>query len=154
MNDLIGGDLFDPAVPTESGHWVSEQYARLAEVVSDYDPQFELRWIPPEHRASREEKSKPYVVWDTITNTAVFFASELDTPVDILTKLFEGDNKHGDVLKRLDARNAAVKAMELKAELEKREEQMEYAAFLMATKKNYITLEDGRRVDDQLRPIL
>jgi hypothetical protein len=145
--------LFDPAVPTDDGHWVSEQFERLARIVSDYDPQFELRWIPPENRTELEDKAKPYVVWDTVTNSPVFFASELDTPVDILTRLFEGDNSKHDVLKRIDAHNAAVEAMRLKEELDKREEQMEYAAWLIGTEKNYIQLGKGRKVDDQLRPL-
>ncbi len=67
-------------IPTETGRWVSEHYERLARVVQDYDPQFELRWIPPEARTDPE-------------------------------------------------------------------------AFLIGTKKNYIKLGKGRKVDDQLRPL-
>jgi hypothetical protein len=145
--------LFDPAVPTDDGRWVSENFERLARIVQDYDPQFELRWIPPERRETPDERSKPYVVWDTVTNSAVFFASELDTPVEILTRLFEGDNKHGDVLKRIDAHNAAVQAIKMKEEMDRREEQMDYAAWLIGTEKNYIQLGKGRKVDDQLRPL-
>lgn len=146
--------LFDPAVPTDDGHWVSESFERLARVVQDYDPQFELRWIPPENRVSPEDTTKPYVVWDTVTNTPVFFASELDTPVEILTRLFNGDNKHGKVLERLDAHNAAIQALEMKKRMDEAEERNDYAAFLIGTKKNYIELGKGRKVDDQLRPLL
>lgn len=145
--------MFDPAVPTDDGRWVSENFERLARVVQDYDPQFELRWIPPEQRATPDERSKPYVIWDTVTNTPVFFASELDTPVDILTRLFAGDNKHGDVLQRLDAHNAALQAMQMKEQMDAAEERQEYIAWLTQTKKNFINLGNGRKVDDQLRPI-
>lgn len=141
-------------IPTESGHWVNEHFERLARVIEDYDPQFELRWIPPEARSDPEDRKKPYVVWDTYTDTPVFFASEMDTPESILTTLFNADNKHGNVLERLDAHNNAVRALELKAEMDKREEKMDYVSWLIGTKKNYITLPGGRRVDDQLRPIL
>lgn len=146
--------LFDPAVATDDGHWVSENFERLARVVQDYDPQFELRWIPPENRTNPEDRKNPYVVWDVIVNVPVFYASELDTPVAILAKLFEGDSKHGDVLKRLEAHNAAVEAMNLKEQMDKHEEQMEFAKFLIGTEKNFIQLGKGRKVDDQLRPIL
>jgi len=145
--------LFDPAVPTDDGRWVSENFERLARIVQDYDPQFELRWIPPENRATLEERAKPYVIWDTVTNSPVFFASELDSPADILEKLFLGDNTKGDVLKKIDAHNAAVQAIKMKEEMDAREEKMEYAAWLMGTEKNYITLGKGRKVDDQLRPL-
>jgi len=140
-------------IPTEDNRWVSEHYERLARVVQDYDPQFELRWIPPEARTDPEDRKKPYVIWDTVTNHPVFYASELDTPEDILTRLFMGDNSKGDVLKKIDAHNAAIKAMEMKEQLDLAEERKDYAAFLIGTQKNYIQLGKGRKVDDQLRPI-
>lgn len=141
-------------IPTETGVWVNEHFERLARVVQDYDPQFELRWIPPSARTDPEDRKKPYVIWDLFTNTPVLFASELDTPEDILARLFDADNKQGDVLKRLDAHNAAVKAMKMKEEMDISEERQEYAEFLIGTRKNYIQLGKGRKVDDQLRPIL
>jgi hypothetical protein len=144
----------DAFIPSEDGRWVSERYERLARVVQDYDPQFELRWIPPEHRETQDERSKPYVVWDTVTNSAVFFASELDTPEDILARLFMGDSSKGDVLARIDAHNAAIEAMNMKEQLDAEEERQEKIAWLIGTKKNYINLGGGRKVDDQLRPIL
>lgn len=145
--------LFDPAVPTDDGHWVSENFERLARIVHDYDPQYELRWIPPELRETVDDRAKPYVVWDTVTNYPVFYASELDTPADILTRLFLGDNKFGNVLDRIEAHNKALEAIKMKEELDRREEKMEYAAWLMGTEKNYIQLGKGRKVDDQLRPL-
>lgn len=140
-------------IPTETGHWVDENFERLARVVQDYDPRFELRWIPPEHRSTDSDRAKPYVIWDTDTNTPVFHASELDTPTDILERLFAGDISKGDVLARIDKHNAAIKAMELKAQLDEAEERQEYVAWLIGSKKNYLTLPGGRRVDDQLRPL-
>jgi hypothetical protein len=141
-------------IPTETGEWVSEHYERLARVVQDYDPQFELRWIPVAARVDPEDRKKPYVIWDLVSNTPVFFASELDTPEDILTRLFMSDNTKGNVLERIEAHNAAIMAMNMKEDLDRREEQMDKVAFLIGTEKNYINLGGGRKVDDQLRPIL
>lgn len=146
--------MFDSFIPTDDGRWVSEKYERLARVVQDYDPQFELRWIPPEHRETPDEKSKPYVVWDTVTNHPVFYASELDTPESILERLFMGDNTKGNVLERIDAHNAAVEALRLKEQLDLQGERQEYIEHLIRNKNNYIRLPGGRKVDDQLRPIL
>lgn len=139
-------------VPTETNHWVDENFARLAEIIRDYDPNLEFRWIPPDKRVTKEDKSKPYCVVDTRTNSIVFYASELDTPEDILTKIFHSDNKHGNVLKRLDARNAAIQALKMKAWLDYAEEAKEQSAFLMGTKKNYIR-HNGFLLDDQLRKL-
>lgn len=140
-------------IPTDDGRWVSEHFARLAEVIKDYDPQFELRWIPPEYRETPEDRKNCYVVWDTYSNYPVFHAGELDTPESILGRLFDSDNRNGDVLKRIDAHNAAIEALQLKEELDRREEQQDYAAWLAGTNKNYIKLKGGRVVDDQLRRI-
>ena len=82
------------------------------------------------------------------------FAGPADTPEKILEELFMGDNSKGDVYARLEAHNAAVKALEMKERLDIAEEKREYVEWLVATKKNYITLPGGRKVDDQLRPIL
>ena len=140
-------------VPTDDGRWVSEQYERLARVVQDYDPQFELRWIPPEHRATPDDIKKCYVVWDIVANAPVLFAGELDTPEDILTRLFDSDNKHGNVLERLDKHNKAVELMKMKEKMDLAEERQEYVAWLMQTQKNYINMGKGRVVDDQLRTV-
>ena len=144
---------FDVAVPTTDGHWVSEKFERMARIVEDYDPSFELRWIPSELRHTPEERAKPYVIWDTERNCSVFYAGELDSPEDILERLFLGDTRKGDVLAKLDARNAAVRALEMRAKLDDAEAKMDYTKFLIGTKKNYIQLGNGRKVDDQLRPI-
>lgn len=145
-------------VPSEDGRWISEDFARLSEVIYDYDPRFELRWIPPESRETRDERAKPICVWDTLTNSAVLLASENDSPESILTRLWSGDpSKQGgydNILKKVEASERAAKVLELKAKMEQDEERMEYAAWLMATDKNYIHLKDGTKVDDQLRPIL
>lgn len=140
-------------VPTDTGRWVSEKYARLAEIVEDYDPQFELRFIPPEHRETLEDKKKCYVIWDLATNSPVLFASELDEPETILSRLFWSDNKQGNVLDRIEAHNAAQEAFRMKEEMDRRAEAREKIAWLMGTRKNYINMGDGRVLDDQLRRI-
>lgn len=140
-------------VPTDDGRWVSENYERLARVVQDYDPQFELRWIPPEHRETPDDISKCYVIWDIISNAPVLFAGELDTPEQILGRLFDSDNKHGNVLERIDAHNNAIKALRMKEQMDVAEERQDKISWLIGTKKNYINMGNGRVVDDQLRPL-
>lgn len=141
-------------IPTDDGQWVDENFERLARVVQDYDPQFELRWIPPGQRDTNLERLNPYVIVDIITNSPVMFASGSETATGILERLFSMDNSKGDVVARMDAHNAAVQAMEMKKKLDLADERKEYVQFLIGTKKNYIQLGKGRKVDDQLRPIL
>lgn len=137
-------------VPTEDGRWVDETYARLAEIISDYDPYLELRWIPPESRQSLEDKTKCYAIFDTRTNYLVMTASELDTPPQVLAKLFDIDNKNGDVLKRLENHNAAVKAFELKEHMERMGEANEFAKWVWKNEKN-VWKHNGIKYDDEMR---
>lgn len=140
--------------PTDDGQWVDEQFERLARVVKDYDPGYALYWIPPAQRETLQEKQKPYVVVDERTGLPIMWASRTDTPDKILEELFLGDNSKGDVLARMEAHNAAIEALKMKEKMDLAEERQEYVSWLIGTKKNYITLPGGRKVDDQLRPIL
>lgn len=139
-------------IPTDDGQWVDENYERLARLIQDYDHNLTLAWIPPDKR-TRDDK-KPYVIIDTLTNTPVMYASELDTPNDILTNLFMADNKQGDVLSRIEASNNAAQLLEQKTRLDQYEEEMDKAEFLFRSKTNYLKMgknEDGKliKMDDQ-----
>lgn len=120
--------MVDTYIPTDEGRWVSAEFERLAQVIQDYDPQFELRWIPPEHR--RTEDKKPYCIFDLKIQKVVFFASELDSPVDILERLFRGDNAKHDVLANLERREAAQRALELRKSMDDYEDAADKANFL------------------------
>jgi hypothetical protein len=144
-------------VPTNDGSWVNENFQRLAEVIRDYDPQFELRYIPPDKRSEPTDHSRAYCVFDLISQTPAFYAGHDATPETILTHLFDIDNKHGDVLARMEARNNATEALRLKEQMDIREEKKEYVQWLMKTRKNTINLKDRHgekfKVDSQMRRI-
>lgn len=137
-------------VPTDDGRWVNSDYERLARNIQEYDPGLELRWIPPEHR-TREDK-KPYCIVDTRNNTVVLHASELDTPADILTRLYLADDKYGNPLDRLEAHNLAIKNLELARWLDEREDMMDQARFLLETPLHWVKF-NGKKLDDTRRPV-
>lgn len=138
-------------VPAHDGSWVDENFARLAEIVKEYDAWLELRWIPPDKRLG--EDRNPYAIWDTRTNTPVFFANQVDSPVDILARLLSADNKYGSVLNRLEAANLAQERFNRKIREDVLAEAREEVAFLVGSPKNYIK-HRGKKLDDQRRPIL
>jgi hypothetical protein len=145
-------------IVTENGEWVNENFQRLAEIIKDYDPYLELRWIPPGQRDTDADKKNPYCIIDTRSDYIVMFASERDTPQSILARLFTADNKHGSVMDRLDAENAANEAFRLKAQIDDEEMKKDFVAWLIGTKQNYINTRNpitGEKVklDDQLRRI-
>lgn len=137
----------------ELDRWISAEFSRLAEIIQDYNidgANLELRWIPPDQRT--EEDKKPYVVWDNNANVPVLFASELDTPIEILAKLFDIDNRNGDVLKRMHAHNAAQRAFQLKEEMDRMEQAHDFSAFVLANKKS-VWKHDGQKYDEEFRKL-
>jgi hypothetical protein len=135
-------------IPTSTGEWVSEDYERLARIIKDYDDKLELRWIPPGNR-TREDKA-PYVIVDTRSERAVLWATELDTPTDILIRLRDSDNNNGDVVDRLEAYEWAVKVQDHKKWLDELEEAAEQANFLLNTPLHYVKV-DGVKYDEHRR---
>lgn len=138
-------------IPADNGTWVDENFERLARVVQDYDPSLVLAWIPPDKR-TRDDK-KPYAIMDIRTNQPVMFASELETPVGILERLFNADNQKGNVLDRLEARENAEKALAMKEWLDKREEVNEVAKFFINSPLHTVK-HNGKKFDHQRRPVL
>lgn len=142
----------------EDGQWVNEHFARLAEVIKDYDEALELQWIPPGQRTEEADKKNPYRIIDSRSNSVVMFASERDTAEQILARLWGADNQQGSVLDRIDIENAAAQALKYKEQMDEAELKKDFTAFLIGTKKNYIKTQNpitGEKVkfDDQLRRI-
>lgn len=139
--------MIDHAVYSqEAGSFVSSKLQRLAEILQDYDEFLELRWIPPAARTD-VDISRPYCVVHSPPDKksyVVMYFNESDDPENILAQIFAGDNwKSGNVLKRLEAQDAAVKAFELKSQIEADLESADMAHFLMTSRsKNYVKWKD------------
>jgi hypothetical protein len=146
-------------IATDTGEWVDENYERLARMLQDYSPTLELRYIPSDKR-TRDDK-KPYQVVNRDANgleTVVCYASELDSPVDILTTVFNADNKHGNVLDRIEAHNRAQELFKLKEKDDQLTEALDLARFMFKTPLHYIKMgrdSEGKQIkfDDTRRRI-
>jgi hypothetical protein len=138
-------------IPTDDNRWVNADFERLARNIKEYNPDLELRWIPPEHR-TREDKA-PYIVVDTKINQSVLHANELDTPTEILTRLYLADSKNGNVLDRIEAHNLAVLNLQMQEWVDEREDMMDQARFLFFSPLNTVRF-NGKKLDHQRRPLL
>lgn len=132
------------------GQWVSEKFERLASLLQDYDPNLELRWIPPAVR-TREDK-EPFVIFDLRSNTPVLFAKEQDEPHQILARLWGIDNKHTNVLDKIEIEERAKKALEMKAWMDAKEEAAELAYFFKQSPLHTIK-HNGKKFDHNRRRI-
>lgn len=129
--------------------WISAEFQRLAQIIEDYDSYLELRYTPPQFVTN---ENYPYHIWDTRTNYVVMVVSHLDPIEDILTKLFNIDNKNGDVLKSMNAKNAAIQAVKMRKWLDEREERVDFTSFVFNNEKNYWT-HDGRKRDAEFNDL-
>lgn len=149
----------DIIVATEEGRFVSQKWMFLAEMLQDYNPSLELRWIPPEKREA-EDRDKPYMVVHQDRqgrNYIVLYASETDQPEDVMTRIIQADMKHGNVLDRMEIRNNVQRLFELRKREEELAEQEEFAAWLVKTNKANPTFRDKSgelvKLDSQLNRV-
>lgn len=143
----------------EGNTFVDQKWMYLAEMISDYNPKLELRWIPTDKR-SPEDRNKPYIVVHTDKDNKeyiVLYASDLDTPEEIMTRLLNADMKHGDVYQRMQTRNAVNKLFELRYQEEQLAQEEDLARWLTETKLVNPTFrnKDGEliKLDSQLNRV-
>lgn len=132
------------------GQWVNADFERLARMVKDYDEDLELCWIPPAAR-TRDDK-EPYAIRDTRTQSIVFFVKETDSPVDVISRLFTGDNKHGNVLNRIEAAEDARRVWAMKKQQDEMEEAAHLAYFFKQSPLHTIK-HNGKKFDHNRRLI-
>lgn len=141
----------------EAGAFVSSKLQTLGAILHDYDPQLEIRWIPP--RARTTEDSKPYCIVHNIPGKppyTIFYFSDLDQPEDILARIWAGDNKQGHVLNKIEAQEQAIRAFHMKEWLERNEEAADKFHYLFTDRSpNYVNWvdDDGNkiRLDEERR---
>lgn len=124
----------DIAIPTEDGRWVSEKHERIARIIQDYDPELHLAYIPPENR---EANDVPFAVIHTPhgkPSYVVFTANECDER--ILERLWENDSTKGDPLARIDNHNAALKAIEIRKQMDEAEERQDLVSHIVRSPLN------------------
>lgn len=143
----------------EGNTFVDQKWSYLAEMIGDYNPALELRWIPTDKR-SPQDRSKPYIVVHTDASNReyiVLYASDLDTPEEIMTRIINSDMKHGNVQTRMDTRNTVNRLFELRAQEEQLAQEEDLAAWLVKTKKTNPTYrnKDGEliKLDSQLNRV-
>jgi hypothetical protein len=141
MSIPSAGDIY---IPTEEGYFVNQKWADLAEMIAECYPTLRLMWIPPDRRRD-EDRKECYAIVDThetVDNKPILYASEQDTPEDVLVRLWAGDTHKVHPLKLIDMHNEAIRALQAKRLYEDRQEAMELAKFMLSD-RNYITMKDA-----------
>lgn len=129
--------IYDP----ESGHFVSERHQHVATILHDYNPELELRWIPPERRSDPQDREFPFAVWHAPKDKPaylVFLVKEDEVDQRLLERVFLADQAKNDVRARLMAQNAAAEAMRLFDKAAQEEEMAEFHSWLLKTPRSTV----------------
>jgi hypothetical protein len=120
--------------PTETGQWVSRNQQRIAEIISDYDPNLRLQWIPTNERGPQDYAFRVVDFTPGRPPYAVCFGHEADER--LLAQIFAADNaKNGGTLNVLDRMNAAAELVQAKKNQEQIEEANEMAHSILRSQK-------------------
>lgn len=116
-------DLSNTYVMDSEHGTLSVKHMRVAEIIRDYNPELELAFIPKNARTAFD--ADPFAVIHNMPNGqryVVFTCKEDEVDERLLTRLFMSDNKNGDVLKKLEAEEAARRLMQMKQQMDEMED--------------------------------
>jgi hypothetical protein len=123
----------------ETGHLLSAEMLRIAEILQDYNPTLDLVWIPPEDRRV-DDTELPFAVRCTPSNGAkpyiVFQLREDEVDHRVLERVFEADTSRNDVLSMLERREAALRLVEMKRKMDEAEERKEFVKSVFSSRKS------------------
>lgn len=129
MSELAGW-LADAPTAHDDGHFISAKVSRIVELIREYDPRLDVKWVPPDVREpgdaafaiiERTREGREEVVFHVQT--------EEEFNESVLVRVYRSDVAHNDVLGNIEAQNRAVKA----AQEARKRDQMEEAHDLMRT---------------------
>ena len=126
-------DLSGAAILTDAGA-LPAKYERIAEIINDYDPNLELRWIPPADRTVLDRE--PFAIWNTQFDYLVGTFREDEMDHRIIAHLFSINNANGSVLDRLEREEAARQALALKEQMDQQEEERAFMKSVIKSNKS------------------
>lgn len=105
---------------------LSQEHLRIAQILYDFDPNLELSYIPEQDRTP--EDKEPFALFHTHNGHRylVMTIAPQDMNHKLVEKVFSAAIDENDVLGRIEAADAAQRAMDLAAEMERRAERREF----------------------------
>lgn len=132
------------------GHLVSAKAQRIVQAIKDYEPELEVKWVPP---AARVEGQAAYAIIHNAPGNApyVLFYVQNDEDFDerVLAKIIANDQRGGkQTYSDFEAWEESRKLLEKQAFLDRMEEAKDIAAFVAKTHLNTIKIDDNLTIRD------
>ena len=126
--------VMDLPVAHEDGSFVSEKVSRIVELIREYDPRLDVRWIP---RAARDPGDAAFAIVelgrDNQWRTAFLVEKEEDFDERVLARIYGADSTKHDIQGKLEAMQKAQQALKDKEWSEAIAEANDKARFLWKT---------------------
>lgn len=119
----------------DANAFISERVRRVSEIVNEYDPGLFIAPIPDQLRGG--EPDKDFALIHEHSNGKVYCVKKLkENEIDesLIAWLWSHDNERSSVLARIEAHDAAVRALKLKQQIEEREENKDIGATILGSK--------------------
>lgn len=132
---------------SQTGHFISADHRRIAEIINDYNQYMQLIWIPPEQRELNEEF--PFAILHSPPGLAPYIVrkvreSEMNhTLISWLAMNDLSKNRPADIFARIEADEAARKLLEFKRQEEAKAEKLDLAKSIIGGKNFY--KHDGKK---------
>lgn len=127
------------------GQFVSAKIERVVLAIKDYEPELEVKWIPPQHRKEGESAfaiihdapgNKPYVLF--------YVPTEEEFDERVLLRIIHNDQRNGKhKLSEFEAAEEAVKLVQKQEWLDQMEEAHDIAAHVLRTPLNTYKVNDN-----------
>lgn len=130
--------------------WVNENFARLAEIIQDFDSYLELVYIPPAQRTDPQDHARAYAIVDNnprFKRHVIMYAPHDVDPQKLLAALWNSNSDKNDVLGYIDAEEAARKAFEMKKQVEEDEAKQDMVRWWLKTPLHTARLGGGVKID-------
>lgn len=131
---IIDVDL--PAVH-DNGEFISAKVSRIVELIREYDPNLEVKWIPEKMRRPDEPA---FMITERLRDgrevVAFYVQSEAEFNENVLARVYAGDNSKNDVQARVDAQNAAANRVREARAREEREQYYDLMGSVIKSKKH------------------
>lgn len=143
-------DIFaQMAEPMGDGSWVNSRIARIVEIIKEYDPMLEVRWLPRDKRIDGADAFQ--IVDNRINRVAFSVKDEASFDETVLARIFESDmaahsNSPLTMGQKIDALNTATKLLKLKTQNEEDEDRNDKITTILKSPMNAYT-HDGYRFD-------
>ena len=119
----------------DTGHALSAEHLRIAEIINEFDSTLELVRIPPE---KQNAFTKPYAIRHNPPGREsyiVFYLSENEVNHRVLARLFAGDNAKQNVLASVEADEAALQLVNYKRQMDADDEARELALWALKARR-------------------